>query len=131
MRNIIILIISVSVVSMILISFGPGNRVFASILFQPSTVASPTPTPTPDPSATPTPTPDPSATPTPTADPSATPTPSPSPTPDPKTDMCHIPPGNPPNYHTINISTSAVNAHLGHGDIMGSCDDVDPNDLPT
>ena len=36
-------------------------------------------------------------------------------------EICHIPPGNPGNRHTINVGESAVNAHLAHGDHTGSC----------
>jgi len=39
-----------------------------------------------------------------------------------KVDVCHIPPGNPENAHTINISENAVGAHLDHGDHLGACD---------
>jgi hypothetical protein len=35
--------------------------------------------------------------------------------------ICHIPPGNPDNRHTISVGQGAVNSHLGHGDILGSC----------
>lgn len=38
-----------------------------------------------------------------------------------KVDVCHIPPGNPANAHTINVSVNAVPAHLAHGDNLGSC----------
>ena len=38
-----------------------------------------------------------------------------------KVDVCHIPPGNPSNAHTINIDQSAVDAHLAHGDYLGEC----------
>ncbi len=44
----------------------------------------------------------------------------------PKVDVCHIPPGNPSNYHTININENAVPAHLGHGDILGDCASITP-----
>jgi hypothetical protein len=37
--------------------------------------------------------------------------------------MCHVPPGNPDNFHTITISENAVEAHLAHGDLPGSCDE--------
>ena len=30
--------------------------------------------------------------------------------------ICHIPPGNPENAHTISVSVNAVPAHLAHGD---------------
>jgi hypothetical protein len=30
--------------------------------------------------------------------------------------ICHVPPGNPDNVHTITVSTSAIPAHLQHGD---------------
>jgi hypothetical protein len=38
-----------------------------------------------------------------------------------KVDICHIPPGNPSNAHTINVSKNAVPAHLAHGDSLGEC----------
>jgi hypothetical protein len=38
-----------------------------------------------------------------------------------KVDVCHVPPGNPENFHTITISENALNAHLGHGDFEGAC----------
>jgi hypothetical protein len=41
---------------------------------------------------------------------------------DAKVDVCHIPPGNPENAHTITISENAVDAHLDHGDHLGACD---------
>ena len=39
-------------------------------------------------------------------------------------DVCHIPPGNPDNAHTITISENALDAHLEHGDKVGACDSV-------
>ncbi len=38
------------------------------------------------------------------------------------TTICHIPPGNPGNNHTISIGIPAVRAHLAHGDIGEPCD---------
>jgi len=39
-----------------------------------------------------------------------------------KTTVCHIPPGNPANAHTICIGNAAVQAHLDHhGDFIGTC----------
>jgi len=38
------------------------------------------------------------------------------------TTICHIPPGNPGNNHTISIGIPAVPAHLAHGDIGEPCD---------
>jgi hypothetical protein len=36
--------------------------------------------------------------------------------------LCHIPPGNPDNSHTIVVGAPAVQAHLNHGDFEGECD---------
>ena len=36
--------------------------------------------------------------------------------------ICHIPPGNPSNAHTITVNPAAVNAHLNHGDTLGECE---------
>lgn len=38
-----------------------------------------------------------------------------------KAEVCHFPPGNPDAAHTINVGVSAVDAHLGHGDMIGEC----------
>src|SRR5262249_31296826 len=35
--------------------------------------------------------------------------------------VCHKPPGNPANFHTISVGQSAVPAHLAHGDLLGDC----------
>ena len=41
--------------------------------------------------------------------------------PEAKVEICHIPPGNPGNRHTISVGGSAVPAHLRHGDYEGPC----------
>ena len=41
-----------------------------------------------------------------------------------KVAICHIPPGNPDNAHTIFISPDAIDAHLAHGDNLGACDSI-------
>jgi hypothetical protein len=38
-----------------------------------------------------------------------------------KVTICHFPPGNPANFQTITFSTSALAAHLAHGDVPGPC----------
>jgi len=40
-----------------------------------------------------------------------------------KTEICHRPPGNPGNAHTISVGGGAVAAHLRHGDSEGACDE--------
>jgi hypothetical protein len=35
--------------------------------------------------------------------------------------VCHRPPGNPGNAHTIYVSAAALDAHLAHGDALGPC----------
>jgi len=35
--------------------------------------------------------------------------------------ICHIPPGNPANAHSITVGSAAVPAHLAHGDTEGAC----------
>ncbi len=39
-----------------------------------------------------------------------------------KVEICHVPPGNPDNAHTINVSINALEAHLEHGDLLGDCE---------
>lgn len=39
-----------------------------------------------------------------------------------KVTICHIPPGNPENAHTITVGAPAVEAHVMlHGDTIGEC----------
>lgn len=46
------------------------------------------------------------------------------PGPDGKVTICHFPPGNPGNRHTINVSPNALSAHcMNHGDTCGPCDE--------
>lgn len=35
--------------------------------------------------------------------------------------ICHVPPGNHKNMHTIQVGAPAIDAHLAHGDMMGPC----------
>jgi Fungal cellulose binding domain/Putative metal-binding motif len=35
--------------------------------------------------------------------------------------VCHVPPGNPSNFHTISVGLGALLAHLAHGDALGPC----------
>lgn len=37
--------------------------------------------------------------------------------------ICHMPPGNQMNARTLKINRSALKAHLGHGDMEGTCDE--------
>ncbi|MDX1380103.1 MAG: hypothetical protein R3233_03235, partial [Xanthomonadales bacterium] len=46
-----------------------------------------------------------------------------------KVDVCHIPPGNPDNAHTITISENAVETHLEHGDHLGPCEPAPTADV--
>jgi len=41
---------------------------------------------------------------------------------DEEVEICHIPPGNPEEAHTIIIGVPAVSTHLAHGDFLGHCD---------
>jgi len=45
-----------------------------------------------------------------------------------KVALCHVPPGNPENAHTIVIDQSGVDAHLTNhvGDHLGECGDIQP-----
>jgi len=40
-----------------------------------------------------------------------------------KVTLCHMPPGNPGNAHTITVGGEAHKAHLAHGDTLGECND--------
>jgi len=35
--------------------------------------------------------------------------------------LCHVPPGNPANAHTICVGEPAAASHLRHGDTLGPC----------
>jgi hypothetical protein len=48
-----------------------------------------------------------------------------------KVTICHIPPGNPDNAHSITVSASAVPTHMAHGDALGACDGADANTVIT
>lgn len=43
-----------------------------------------------------------------------------------KVEVCHVPPGNPENEHTIRVGAPALSAHLAHGDYEGECSDERP-----
>jgi hypothetical protein len=44
-----------------------------------------------------------------------------------KVTICHIPPGNPENAHTITVGAPAVEAHVTlHGDTIGECGEEFP-----
>ena len=47
-----------------------------------------------------------------------------------KVTICHVPPGNPDNAHTITVGAPAVPAHLAHGDSLGTCEVTVPPDEP-
>jgi hypothetical protein len=38
-----------------------------------------------------------------------------------KVAVCHVPPGNPANAHTIVVGEPALSAHVRHGDPLGAC----------
>src|SRR4051794_8601818 len=44
-------------------------------------------------------------------------------------DVCHFPPDNPSNFHTITVPSNAVPAHVAHGDVVGTCEEVGPSSL--
>jgi hypothetical protein len=48
-----------------------------------------------------------------------------------KVTVCHRPSGNPGNQHTLNVGASALDAHLGHGDVEGDCADAPELEEPT
>lgn len=35
--------------------------------------------------------------------------------------ICHVPPGNPANQHSVTVSDTQIDKHLDHGDILGPC----------
>ena len=44
-----------------------------------------------------------------------------------KVTVCHLPPGNKDNAHTLRIGASALGAHLAHGDTVGECSNDNQN----
>jgi len=42
--------------------------------------------------------------------------------------ICHVPPGNPDNSHTIRVGVPAVVTHLAHGDSIGACPENHSNE---
>ena len=38
-----------------------------------------------------------------------------------KVTICHIPPGDPSDFETLEVSQNALPAHLAHGDTLGPC----------
>jgi hypothetical protein len=47
-----------------------------------------------------------------------------------KVTICHVPPGNPENAHTITVGSPAVPAHMAHGDSEGACTEPSPSPSP-
>lgn|GEM_PF-4706846 len=43
-----------------------------------------------------------------------------------KQPVCHVPPGNPSNAHTIYPDNHSWAAHVAHGDSLGACASADP-----
>lgn len=41
-----------------------------------------------------------------------------------KVEVCHVPPGDPANFHTITVSEKAFSKHLAHGDLAGACNQI-------
>jgi len=48
-----------------------------------------------------------------------------------KVTICHVPPGNEAARHTMQVASSAVAAHLAHGDYLGECDAVSSSSSST
>src|SRR3970040_1299039 len=46
-----------------------------------------------------------------------------------KINVCHFPPGNSNNAHTINISVNAWEAHMAHGDYWSECEPDQPDEI--
>ena len=44
-----------------------------------------------------------------------------------KVTICHLPPGNKDNAHTLEIGASALGTHLAHGDTVGKCSNDNQN----
>lgn len=45
--------------------------------------------------------------------------------------ICHYPPENPANKHTVEIAESALEAHLAHGDSVGACEVTPKPSVPS
>lgn len=48
----------------------------------------------------------------------------------PKIEVCHIPPGNPGNAHTVLVNANSVATHLAHGCSLGACGTTNCSQLP-
>ena len=47
-----------------------------------------------------------------------------------KTCLCHVPPGNPDNAHTVCVGSDAAPAHFDHGDTLGACQSMCGDTFP-
>ena len=45
-----------------------------------------------------------------------------------KVEVCHMPPGNPANAHTISVDNDSFDDHVAHGDTEGPCESDEPID---
>jgi hypothetical protein len=44
-----------------------------------------------------------------------------------KVEVCHTPPSDPDNVHTIEVERNGLRDHLGHGDYLGPCKEDEEN----